>query len=151
MRKELCFKRLLVGNRPLNPLQTPYPTPYFMGFDSLLMTICRRFSRKSTTNLPLHPYDTHDTLWNRVQGQYLSGFWHPCTLKAKISRARARKKVMNLKPETCNRFLQKTLSEYMNERNLEPLTRQRATVCKVEFSKMFAHTSFLNTLTEIRG
>jgi hypothetical protein len=54
-------------------------------------------------------------------------------------------------PETCNRFLQKTLSEYMNERNLKPEMRQRATVCKVEFSKMFARTSFLNTLTEIRG
>ena len=79
------------------------------------------------------------------------GFGTLAPLKRKF-RAHARaKKFMNLKPETCNRFLQKTLSEYMNERNLEPLTRQRATVCKVEFSKMFAHTSFLNTLTEIRG
>ena len=32
-----------------------------------------------------HPYVTLDTLWNRVQALCLSGFWHPCTLKHKIS------------------------------------------------------------------
>jgi hypothetical protein len=35
----------------------------------------------------LHPYDTLDTLPNRVQALCLSGFWHPCTLKQKKSYA----------------------------------------------------------------
>ena len=63
------------------------------------------------------------------------GFDTLAPLKWKFSRTRAHK-VMNLKPETWN---------------LKPEMRQRGTVCKVEFSKMFARTSFLNTLTEIRG
>ena len=82
-----------------------------------------------TLMTPLTPF------WIGCKACVYRGFDTLAPLKRKFSRTRAHK-VMNLKPETWN---------------LKPEMRQRATVCKVEFSKMFARTSFLNTLTEIRG
>ncbi len=80
----------------------------------------------------LHPCGTRDTLPKRVPALCTKAMWHPCTLKMKISRARA-EKIINIvdKPETWN--------------------PNRSAVCKVDFPKMFARTLFLNTLTENRG
>ena len=57
----------------------------------------------SCLGLLLHPCGTRDTLPKRVHGLYTKAMWHPCTLKMKITRARA-KKIINIvdKPETWN-------------------------------------------------
>ena len=39
---------------------------------------------------PWHPCGTRDTLSERVPALYTKAMWHPCTLKSKIPRARAR-------------------------------------------------------------
>ncbi len=46
--------------------------------------------------LLLHPCGTRDTLPKRVPVLCTKAMWHPCTLKTKISRARARPTTLSL-------------------------------------------------------
>ena len=94
----------------------------------------------------LHPYDTLDTLLNRVQSQCLSALWHPYTLKTKnLLYARARVST-KLKPEICAEEVVLLNTSGANEwsrlpryyfRRVLPLGKRRATpICWQSLSAM---------------